>query len=68
MINELVVDQEYRGRSLGRALVTEAISLARAYGMDEIEVGTEITNLAAQAFYHKAGFDEEYVLLGMEFD
>ncbi len=35
--------------------------------MDEIEVGTETDNAAARRFYKKNGFDEEYVLLGMEF-
>jgi ribosomal protein S18 acetylase RimI-like enzyme len=36
--------------------------------MDEIEVGTEITNTKAQNFYKKTGFNEEYVLLGREFE
>jgi len=34
--------------------------------MDEIEVGTEIDNLAALGFCKSAGFDREYVLLGRE--
>ncbi len=38
-----------------------------ARSMNEIEVGTEVTNLAAQQFYNKNDFTEEYVLLGMEF-
>ncbi len=67
LINELVIDQARRGLGLGRQLIEAAVSEARARGMDEIEVGTEITNLAAQEFYRKSGFDEEYVLLGMEF-
>ncbi len=39
-----------------------------ARGLDELEVGTEKTNQGAQRFYQKCGFDQEYVLLGMEFD
>lgn len=66
LINELIVDQDYRGRGLGQALIAHAIALARTRGMDEIEVGTEKSNLAAQKFYKKAGFDEEHVLLGMD--
>ncbi len=67
LINELVVDRSCRGRGLGRALVQAAAEEARAHGMDEIEVGTEKENLAAQSFYHRVGFDEEYILLGLEF-
>jgi len=36
--------------------------------MDELEVGTETGNGPARQFYRKCGFDEEYVLLGMEFE
>ncbi len=67
LINELVVDQNRRGSGLGRQLIRAAIAEARARSMDEIEVGTEVTNLSAQQFYNKNGFTEEYVLLGMEF-
>ena len=67
LINELVIDSARRGQGLGRRLIEVAISEARARGLDEIEVGTEKTNLAAQHFYHNSGFTEEYVLLGMEF-
>lgn len=67
LINELVIDEARRGLGLGRQLIEAAISEARARGLDEIEVGTEKANLPAQQFYRKSGFDEEYVLLGMEF-
>lgn len=68
LINELVVERTQRGRGLGQALIERAVQEAHQRGMDEIEVGTEQENLAAQAFYRKMGFDEAYVLLGMEFD
>jgi ribosomal protein S18 acetylase RimI-like enzyme len=45
-----------------------AITEALARDMDEIEVGTEEDNQAAQAFYSRAGLNERYVLLGMEFE
>jgi ribosomal protein S18 acetylase RimI-like enzyme len=32
--------------------------------MDEIEVGTELSNTLAQKFYKKASFNEEFMLLG----
>jgi ribosomal protein S18 acetylase RimI-like enzyme len=67
LINELVVERTQRGRGLGQALIEQAVKEAKQRGMDEIEVGTEQENTAAQAFYRKMGFDESYVLLGMEF-
>ncbi len=67
LINELVIDSSRRGLGLGRQLIEAAVAEARARSLDEIEVGTEVTNQAAQQFYKKCGFTEEYVLLGMEF-
>ncbi len=68
LINELIVAQGYRGQGIGAQLIRAAIQAARARGLDEIEVGTERTNLGAQRFYKRCGFDQEYVLLGMEFE
>ena len=55
-----------RGLGAGRQLVENAIFEGKNRGMDEIEVGTEKSNLAAQRFYNKAGFNEEFVLLGLQ--
>lgn len=68
LINELVVKKERRGLGIGQRLVEAAKEAALARGMDELEVGTEQSNVSAQAFYRKCGFDEEFVLLGMEFE
>ena len=68
LINELVVDRAHRNVGIGSALIDAAVREARARGMDEIEVGTERENEGAQRFYHRHGLEEEYVLLGMEFD
>lgn len=67
LINELVINQDYRGNGIGKILVQKVKEEAIKRGMDELEVGTEITNKAAQNFYKKCGFDEEFILLGMEF-
>jgi GNAT superfamily N-acetyltransferase len=68
LINELVVTERHRGGGVGQALVQRAMEMARRDGLDEIEVGTENDNARARAFYKRAGFDEEYVLLGREFE
>ena len=66
LINELVVTEAARGRGIGRRLVQSVLVVAGELGMDEVEVGTEIGNLSARRFYAAAGFDQEYLLLGME--
>lgn len=68
LINELVVSSAARGKGIGRMLIEQAQCEALARGMDELEVGTEEDNTAAQKFYRACGFDGSYVLLGMEFD
>lgn len=68
LINELIVAETHRNKGIGKKLIQKAIQSAKSRGMDEIEVGTEITNIKAQNFYKKTGFNEEYVLLGREFE
>jgi len=68
LINELIVAETHRNKGIGKKLIQKAIESAKSRGMDEIEVGTEITNTKAQNFYKKTGFNEEYVLLGREFE
>ncbi|MGE5630198.1 MAG: N-acetyltransferase family protein [Caulobacteraceae bacterium] len=68
LINELIITNSERGKGIGHSLIQRAKEEALARRLDEIEVGTEKTNLAAQRFYRKNGFDEEYVLMGMEFE
>ena len=68
LINELVIDRRLRGKGIGQALVARAKEEALARGMDELEVGTEFSNQAARSFYQTCGFDQESVLLGMEFE
>ncbi len=67
LINELIVSKDHRGTGIGKKLVIKAREEAVKRGMDELEVGTQKSNVAAQRFYKKCGFNQEYVLLGMEF-
>lgn len=67
LINELVINKNHRGKGIGRMLINKAKEVAKAKGIDEIEVGTSINNMPAQMFYNKCGFNEEYLLLGLEF-
>ena len=53
---ELYVVPDMRGQGLGRALMEEAIEVARREGADYIHLGTSEDDVAARALYEKLGF------------
>jgi len=67
LIDELVVSRDFRGRGVGRLLMDAALDRCRDLGCCEAEVSTETSNLQAQKFYRKCGFDTEGVLFEMHF-
>jgi ribosomal protein S18 acetylase RimI-like enzyme len=67
-VNELIIDKEYRGRGLGKELLRYGIKRAEERNMDEIEIGVEKKNKRAIMFYKGNGIEEEYLLLGKEFN
>jgi GNAT superfamily N-acetyltransferase len=68
LVNEFIVDDQYRGLAIGTSLMAEIVDEAKQREMDEIEVGLVKGNAKAYEFYKRCGLDEEYVLLGKEFD
>jgi GNAT superfamily N-acetyltransferase len=54
---ELYVVPDRRGQGIGRALMEEAIAVARAEGADTMEVGTGEDDVAARRLYESLGFD-----------
>jgi ribosomal protein S18 acetylase RimI-like enzyme len=54
---ELYVVPDCRGQGLGRALMEEAIDVARAEGATYMELGTGEDDVAARALYESLGFD-----------
>ena len=67
-INELIVKEGYRDKGIGKELLEYGIRRAKEKGMDEIEIGVEKGNTRAIQFYKKNGIEEEYLLLGKEFE
>ena len=53
---ELYVTPVLRGRGLGRALMEEAIELARREGATYMDLGTSEDDVAARALYESLGF------------
>jgi ribosomal protein S18 acetylase RimI-like enzyme len=54
-VAELYVVPGARGRGLGRALMTEAVGLARGAGADYMYLATGETDMAARALYESLG-------------
>lgn len=52
---------EWRGKGIGRALITETIARARAAGMTRIQLDVHATNTRAVALYESVGFVREGV-------
>jgi ribosomal protein S18 acetylase RimI-like enzyme len=53
---ELYVAPDHRGRGLGRALMEDAIRLAREEGADYMDLGTSEDDTAARGLYESLGF------------
>jgi GNAT superfamily N-acetyltransferase len=66
LIDELVVSREYRGKGVGKRLVSEVVDKCRELGCCELEVSTMVSNKNAREFYRGCGFAEEAVLLEMD--
>ena len=55
-IKDLVVAPAWRGRGLGRALVTLALETFKARGAASVDLKTDIDNEKAQSLYRRLGF------------
>ena len=54
---ELVaIDQDYKGRGIGRLLITSMEYFVAKIGVDTIKVGTQLSNIDALKFYTSYGF------------
>lgn len=57
LLEDVIVQSEYRGRGLGRQLVSHVLDWARAQGMARVTLLADQDNHAALNFYGKQGFD-----------
>jgi ribosomal protein S18 acetylase RimI-like enzyme len=55
-LEELTVDTEFRGKGVGRALLTRAIEWAKQQNFPGITLETQDNNVPACRFYEKCGF------------
>jgi ribosomal protein S18 acetylase RimI-like enzyme len=59
ILNDLYVLTDYRRLGIGRALIQQAVNLARARGDKGLTLQTMPENLPAQALYKSMGFVED---------
>jgi streptothricin acetyltransferase len=55
-VEELIVDTEFRGKGVGRALMTHAIEWAKGRHFPGLTLETQDNNVPACRFYEKCGF------------
>lgn len=56
ILEDLIIQADYRGRGLARLLVTEVLAWARREGLARVTLLTDHDNLRAQHFYASFGF------------
>jgi len=66
LIDELIVAKNYRGKGVGKQLLSSAIEKSRQLGCCEVEVSTEKTNIKAREFYRQCGFTERGVFFEID--
>ena len=59
ILNDLFVHEQARRKGVASALMSAAVQFATASGADRLSLSTGITNAAAQALYHSAGWKRE---------
>lgn len=55
-IEDLVVDEKYRGKKLGKKLVMNIIDQAKKMNLDSLELKSESYRIVANMLYKKLGF------------
>lgn len=56
VVEDMIVDEAYRGKGLGRALLTALVKWAKKEGVEMIELTSNPKRLAANGLYQKFGF------------
>ena len=63
LVEPMRIEEEFRRRGLGSALLSEGIRLLRAAGAELLKVGYFESNEAARKLYHKLGFKDRFKVI-----
>lgn len=66
LINNLVVDEAFRRRGLGEALLSETVAHCRTHDVIELHLWTDFDNTRALALYEHCGFIRRSLLMELE--
>ena len=58
-LEDVVIDEQYRGKGLGRALTKKLIAIARGKKAEYVELTSRPSRVAANALYQKMGFEKK---------
>lgn len=61
-VDQLVIDQQYRGKGLGKKLMEEVKNIALKNNCDRIELNCWMFNANALAMYEHIGFDKQRII------
>ncbi len=56
LVDEICVEEAYRGQGIGKAMMADVHALAKAFGCSDLQLGVYPQNDEAVAFYQKCGF------------
>lgn len=56
VVEDMIVDEKYRGRGLGEKILLDLIKWAKGQGVEVVELTTNPKRIAANALYQKVGF------------
>lgn len=57
-ILSMIVDDQFRGKGIGRALIERAVDICRERGCPKVRVRSNVVRDDAHAFYRALGFSE----------
>ncbi len=65
-VDELVVDNDYRNRGVGKLLMNEIEKIAKEYDCRRLELDSAFHRIIAHDFYNKLGFEKRAYLFTKE--
>jgi len=70
ILYDLYVDQNHRGKGIGRALMNQASKHAKDNGFKRLELSTAITNVVGQSLYESLNYkrDEDFYHYALELE
>jgi ribosomal protein S18 acetylase RimI-like enzyme len=68
VIHDVIVDPDYRGSGVGRALLANAIDWCTARGLRRVMLGSASSNVAAQRLFRDVGFRPTMIEMTLDRD